>query len=144
MLTCNDIDDNAQAILRDADATSEGWFEMSMAVGRTRTAVVAAPEGMTELVRGSDLRLVGHMESLVRAKDVLLNCESIERIDAAGIAALISLYGSAQNTGHSFRVCNVCAHVAEILALVGLDTILMAYNGDSNAPCGGCLQQTAA
>jgi anti-anti-sigma factor len=144
MLTCNDIDDNAQATLRDADAKSEGRFGMSTAVGSRKTAVVTAPEGMTELVRGSDLRLVGHMEPLVRAKDVLLNCERIERIDAAGIAALISLYGSAQNTGHCFKVCNVRGHVAEILALVGLDNILVACNGEWNAPRGGRLQQTAA
>ena len=120
---------------------------MNTVVTTTRTAVVAAPEGMTELVRGCDLRLVGQVEPLVRARDVLLNCESIVRIDAAGIAALISLYGSARNTGHSFRVCNVRAHVQEILAIVGLDRILVACNGcngEWKAPAGGRLQQTAA
>jgi anti-anti-sigma factor len=145
MLTCNDICDDAQAYLKDEDAKSEGWFAMNTIVARTRTAVVVAPEGITELVRGCDSRLVGHVEPLVRAKDVLLNCECIERIDAAGIAALISLYGSAQNTGHSFRVCNVRAHVKEILALVGLDRILVAAcTGEWSAPAGGRLQQTAA
>ena len=89
---------------------------------------------MTELVRGSDLRLVGHVEPLVRVTDVILNCAGIERIDAAGIAALVSLYGSAQSSGHSFHVCNVKARVREILTLVRLNHILVACDADWGAP----------
>ena len=107
---------------------------MNTVMKRTDTAFVAVPAGMTELVRGSDLALVGHLEPLVRAMNVLLNCEAIERVDAAGIAALISLYGSALNTGHTFRVCNVRAHVEEVLALVGLDHILVACDANLSAP----------
>jgi anti-anti-sigma regulatory factor len=125
-------------------SSAEGSFVMNTVLERASKAMVVVPEKMTELVRGSDLRLVGDVEPLLRDKDVVLNCEKIERIDAAGIAALISLYGSAQNAGHSFRVCNLKAHVEEILALVGLDRILVACDEAWNAiPCGR-LQRTAA
>ena len=117
---------------------------MNTMMEKMNLAIVTVPNGMTELVRGSDLRLVGHVEPLVRLQDVILNCAQIERIDAAGIAALIGLYGSARNTGHSFRICNVKKHVTEVLALVGLDHILVAYCADWNAPVRGALTQTAA
>jgi ABC-type transporter Mla MlaB component len=51
---------------------------------------------LTELVRGSDRRLVDEMAPLVRREDVALDLRSVERIDAAGIAALISLYRMAK------------------------------------------------
>jgi anti-anti-sigma factor len=107
---------------------------MNRLMERTNQAIVTAPKGMTELVRGCDLRLVGYVEPLVRAGNVILNCAAIERIDAAGIAALISLYGCAQKTGHTFHVSNLRAHVEEVLALVGLDEILVAYDADWSDP----------
>jgi anti-anti-sigma factor len=119
---------------------AEESLVMTTLMERASNAIVVVPEKMTELVRGSDQRLVGEIEPLVQAEDIILNCARIERIDAAGIAALIALYGSAQNTGHSFRVCNVRKHVREVLALVGLDRILVDCDGGWN----GRLQRTAA
>jgi anti-anti-sigma regulatory factor len=52
----------------------------------------------------------------------------VERIDAAGITALILLYGSACDSGHSFCVVNASERVARVLALVGLDAILLSHN----------------
>jgi anti-anti-sigma regulatory factor len=59
---------------------------------------------------------------------VTLDLTHVERIDAAGIAALISLYWCADAAGNRFTVVNASAHVAEILALVGLDRILLSRN----------------
>ena len=117
---------------------------MNTVMERMNLAIVTAPDGITELVRGSDLRLVRQVEPLVRSQDVVLNCAAIERIDAAGIAALIALYGSARNMGHTFRVCNARKHVAEVLTLVGLDHILVACSADWSSPIRGTLAQTAA
>ena len=99
---------------------------------------IATPGGITELVRGNDHRLVAQLAPLVREHNVTLDLKSVARIDAAGIAALISLYGCAHDAGHGFRLCNVPARVAQILALVGLDAILLAHAPlDSN--CEVCL-----
>ena len=57
-----------------------------------------------------------------------LDMSSVERIDAAGIAALISLYAGARDAGHCFTVVNPSPRVAEILALVGLERILVSQN----------------
>jgi len=88
---------------------------------------IAAPFGMTELVRGNDHCLVAQMEPLVRRQNVALDLNTVDRIDAAGISALISLYGCAHDTGHKFRLYNVTPRVMEILSLVGLDIILLAH-----------------
>ena len=87
--------------------------------------------GIRELVKGCDKPLTERVTPLVRASHVVLDCAEVERIDAAGIAALICLYGVAHEAGNSFYVSNITAHVKEILELVGLDRILVAQNAAS-------------
>ena len=87
----------------------------------TNETLVVQPGEMTELVRGDEQGLIRRVAPLLREKNIALDLQHIDRIDAAGIAALISLYSTARNSGHKFSVCNVSARVAEILALVGLD-----------------------
>jgi anti-anti-sigma factor len=103
---------------------------------------IAAPNGLTELVRGTDLCLVAELEPMVRKQNITLDLHSIGRIDAAGIAALIALYGRAREAGHSFSLCNVPSRVANILTLVGLDGILLAHVADSAREV--CLESSAA
>jgi anti-anti-sigma factor len=83
---------------------------------------------LTELVRGNEEGLLAWLSPLVRRQSVTLDMSLVERIDAAGIAALISLHASALQAGHSFRVANLSPHVAEILALVGLERTLVSHN----------------
>lgn len=88
--------------------------------------MVSPPPGFTELVRGSEERLIELMTPVVEGNSTVLDMSEVRRIDAAGIAALISIYGSSRNAGHTFRVANVTPHVEEILKLVGLDHVLVA------------------
>ena len=103
---------------------------------------IAAPNGLTELVRGTDHSLVAELEPMVRKQDITLDLHSIGRIDAAGISALIAIYGCARDAGHDFKICNVPTRVAQILALVGLDGILLSHAPDST--CEVCLESSAA
>lgn len=105
---------------------------------------VVALDGITELVRGTDTQLVAALAPVVRAESIALDLNEVHRIDAAGIAALISLYGYARDAGHVFQVCNVSHRVAEILTLVGLDHILVTDSPVTGAPCPGCEQRPAA
>jgi anti-anti-sigma factor len=105
---------------------------------------VGKPSELTELVRGSELRLIEEIEPLVRRQDVSLDLAGVERIDAAGIAALISLYRMARESGHGFSISKVSARVAEMLALVGLDRILLSQNAKRNARCRSRLARSAA
>ena len=96
---------------------------------------------LAELVRGSERALLARFAPLVRRQSVTLDMSSIERIDAAGIAALISLYVGAREAGHSFTVANPSPHIAEILALVGLERILVTRNlavKSQSSPCFYC------
>ena len=90
-----------------------------------------------ELVRGQEHRLLNQLEPIVRQHSVTLDMRQIERIDAAGIAALISLYGAAHAAGHEFTIINASHRVDEILQIVGLDRILIsrAVNPCPQEPC---------
>lgn len=100
--------------------------------------------GQTEIVRGCERCLVDEMTPIVRRQDVSLDMTAVERIDAAGIAALISLYRLAEESGHSFSVLNVAPHVHELLTLVGLERILVSHNANLSANSGCRMTQTAA
>ena len=106
--------------------------------------ILLSPGEMHELVRGQEQCLLERLTPVVRQQNVTLDLRNVERIDAAGIAALISLYGSAKRAGNEFTVVNVVPHVAEILRLVGLDHFLLSHDV---IPCPhgeGCLEQSAA
>jgi anti-anti-sigma factor len=98
---------------------------MNTTMTRTNEIILSTPSEFIELVRGNEDRLVALMAPVVREQGAVLDMAQVRRIDAAGIAALISIYGCARDAGHTFRVCNVTPHVAEILKLVGLDHILV-------------------
>ena len=88
-----------------------------------------------ELVRGEEQRLVKELQPIVRAQSVTFDMRHIERIDAAGIAVLISLYGEARLSGHEFTIINASHRVGEILELVGLDRILISQDAQRAIPC---------
>jgi anti-anti-sigma factor len=102
------------------------------------------PSQLTELVRGTEHLLLEEITPLVERQSVSLNLTSVERIDAAGIAALISLYRTASESGHRFSISSASPHVVELLALVGLDRILMSHNAKQPSHCGARLAQNAA
>ncbi len=90
------------------------------------------PSDLHELVRGQEQALVERLTPVVARQSTTLDLSHVERIDAAGIAALISLYGCAQRAGHQFNVMNASQRVAEILAIVGLDRILQSRNANTH------------
>jgi anti-anti-sigma factor len=107
-------------------------------------ALVVAPADITELVRGEEHRLLEWVAPLLRESDVALDLEKVERIDAAGVAALISLYSTALEAGHKFAVCNLSERVSEILDLVGLSPIFLSHNAVNGSQCEPCYERSAA
>lgn len=91
----------------------------------TENSNSVVPEGVNSLVRGAETDLLQQVLPLVRRQSVSLDLGRVERIDAAGIAALITLYRAACAAGRRFGVTNPRPHVREILILVGLDRFLM-------------------
>ncbi len=90
------------------------------------TVVAAAESGeAVELVRGNEQELLARLAPVVRRESVCLDLASVSRIDAAGLATLITLYSDAAKAGHRFAVARPGRHVRELLALVGLDRILI-------------------
>jgi anti-anti-sigma factor len=109
----------------------------------TEFSPIAAGEP-TELVRGNETAFLERVMPIVRRKCVVLNLEAVKRIDAAGLAALITLYCTARESGHDFTILNPSSHVAEILAVVGLDKILLTQHAESFSEFGTPAEATAA
>lgn len=105
---------------------------------------VPVPANLHELVRGQEQRLLKELEPVVRQHSVTLDMRQIERIDAAGISSLISLYGAAHAAGHEFAIVNASSRVAEILAIVGLDRILASREEDPCPQGEPCYEMPAA
>jgi anti-anti-sigma factor len=117
---------------------------MNTVLNRSNDMMVITTCDLHELVRGQDKVLVERVAPLVRQQSVALDLRTVERIDAAGIAALIQLYGFARDEGHSFAVANATPHVKEILALVGLDRILLSPHAALRLRRDPCMEQSAA
>jgi anti-anti-sigma factor len=120
---------------------------MTIAVLNESTATAIAQDGpieLTELVKGHERALIEQMGPLVSRQSIALDLSPVERIDAAGIAALVTLYANACQAGHSFTVSNAQPRVARILALVGLDRILMSQNAVQSSHSGAQPQRSAA
>lgn|SRR5208337_306105 len=110
----------------------------------TMTIQVFESNAFTELVRGNEQRLLERLEPLVRRQNVTLDLAHIARIDAAGLAALITLYCDACKAGYRFTIENPSRHVREILDLVGLDALLVSQNAEEVSYLGTELEVTAA
>lgn len=110
----------------------------------TATLNSGQPAEITELVRGSEKEFLDWLMPLVNRQNVTLDLGSVERIDAAGIAALVSLYASARQTGHRFSIAHPSPHVAKILELVGLERILLANRAGCRGEPSLSFEQTAA
>jgi anti-anti-sigma regulatory factor len=108
-----------------------------------RSGLFEVPE-LTELVRGSEQGLLERFTPLVRRQSLTLDLGCVRRIDAAGVAALISLHANAYEAGHCFTIVNPTPHVAEILSLVGLDRILLSHNAVERSQSGRCYERPAA
>jgi len=102
------------------------------------------PAELNELVRGQDARLLAHLGPMVLERSVTLDLAGVERIDAAGIAVLVSLYRMAREAGHCFSVTNVSGRVAQILAMVGLDRFLVSHNAVQSSHYGSEFERPAA
>jgi anti-anti-sigma factor len=100
-------------------------------IQRSVTSFIA---GDRELVRGGEQQFVARLRPLVQAQSVRLDMNSIERIDAAGLAALVSLYRDGREAGHEFAIVHPSRHVARILGLVGLDRILVSEGSGEALP----------
>jgi anti-anti-sigma factor len=102
------------------------------------------PAELNELVRGQEVRLLEHVGPMVRERSVALDMAGVERIDAAGITALVALYRSAREFGHRFTLTNVSVRVGQILSVVGLDRYLMSHNVVRTSQCDSQFQRPAA
>ena len=79
-----------------------------------------------ELVRGTEETILDRLQPAARQESIALDLSRVERIDARGIAVLITLFCTARQAGNNFTVVQPSSHVLELLRIVGLDSILIA------------------
>lgn len=97
-----------------------------------------------ELVRGQESCLLERVGPLVRERNVALDLHCVDRIDAAGISALVALYQSSLEFGHRFCVTNASPRVQQILSVVGLDRLLISHIVVRNSQYGSHSNRPAA
>lgn len=95
-----------------------------------------------ELVRGSEAELLAELMPRVKRESLALDLSGVDRIDAAGIAALIKLYCGASAAGTEFSVVAPSARVRALLKTVGLESVLVADGARRRTP--SCLECPAA
>ena len=105
---------------------------------------ILVPANLRELVRGQEQCFLERLAPVVREQSITLDFCYVERIDAAGIAALISLYSAARAAGHEFSIVNASRRVDEILSVVGLDGILESHNAVPCPQSDPCFEMPAA
>lgn len=110
----------------------------------TLDTLLIASADLRELVRGQERDFVQRLAPVLRNQSVMLDFAHVERIDAAGISALIFLYGAARDAGNGFAIANASARVAEILGLVGLDRILISHERLVGTQSKTCFVEPAA
>jgi len=87
-----------------------------------------------ELVRGTEDRVLKELMPRVKRESIAVDLSGVERIDAAGIAALITLYCTAVESGTEFLVVSPSARVLDMLRLVGLESILVPAGAPHGLP----------
>jgi anti-anti-sigma factor len=85
---------------------------------------------LKRLVRGNEKQLVDRLMPLVRSRSLVLDVNAVEDIDAAGVSALIGLYRGAREAGQRFTIVNPGPHVTQVLALLGLEKVLISQNAE--------------
>jgi anti-anti-sigma factor len=99
---------------------------------------------LTELVRGRDEEFLERLGPMVRRYSVRLDLSGVRRIDAAGVAALLSLLANARAAGYRFTVANPRPRVAEVLRLVGLEQVLVSRIEVRKSYSDSCFERPAA
>ncbi len=85
--------------------------------------------GIKELVRGQEHGFLEELAPAVVRENVALDFGEVERIDAAGLAALIHALCDACKAGHTLTVSRPNRHVRGILQLSASTRILVAQPG---------------
>jgi anti-anti-sigma factor len=101
---------------------------------RASQSLIATIALNCELVRGTEEQIVDELMPRVKQESIALDLSKIERIDAAGIAALITLYCTAIEAGREFYVVSPSARVLDLLRLVGLESILVPAGKSTESP----------
>jgi len=114
---------------------------LSFASASTSIATVVSVN--RELIRGSETEIMSELLPRVKRESVALNMSAVDRIDAGGIAALITLYCTSIKAGNDFSVVAPSPHVLETLRVVGLEAILLTGSRPESA-AGCCFDCPAA
>jgi len=96
------------------------------------------------LIRGCEEAFLAEMEARAMAEDLELDLGQVERIDAAGIGALVKLRGVALAAGRRLSITSASRRAAEILHLVGLDSAFQSRNAVSPLSASNSLLHPAA
>jgi anti-sigma B factor antagonist len=86
-------------------------------------ATVLALTGILDLATSAEVeQAVG--EALDEGQGVALDLSELSMCDSTGLGALVRLYRQAEAAGLAFRLCDPRPHVADLLAMTGIDKVI--------------------
>lgn len=103
---------------------------------RTHGSSVAVIDLFGKLTAGNAIGfLEGQVDHLIRnnCNNIVLNMHSVERLDCAGVGALVRCFCRTREEGGALRLLHVPQRYRELLAIFRLDSILRAYDSEDVA-----------
>ena len=87
------------------------------------------------LIRGCEASFLAELESRAVDSDLELDLGQVERIDAAGIGALLHLRALADQAGRRLSISSASRRATEVIRLVGLESVFMSHIVKPVAQC---------
>ena len=85
--------------------------------------VLVSPRGMLVAGENTEKMRVLLKDLIPGHTDVVVNMSGLDRIDAAGMGALVGAYFAGRNQGARVSFCNVPSRTLELFELVGLRNV---------------------
>jgi anti-sigma B factor antagonist len=91
-------------------------------------------DGRVTIVEGADALRDGLQQLIDRGvSKLVLNCGKIPYVDTSGIRTIVRVYTSLHDKGGSLKLANLTPHVAQILNVTRLTSVLETYDDEAAA-----------
>jgi anti-sigma B factor antagonist len=90
-------------------------------------------EGDLTFIEAGLLRALVNDLAAKGQKRIVLNLRGLKRLDSSGIGELARAYASIRQRGGDLKVLHLAPHIAEILQLVRLHTVLEDFDSEQRA-----------
>ncbi len=100
---------------------------------RAGNVTIIDVEGELTFVEAGQLRGLVSDLAAKGQKKIVLNLRGLKRLDSSGIGELARAYASIRQKGGDLKVLHLTPHIAEILQIIRLHTVLEEFDDERRA-----------